>query len=393
MCLWRNGYANSTKYTGGGYAALVVFLWVSVAVEYQDRIHGVIVRIGNKHLKLNIIVLRVVFLVLCFMAAFRGMDITNDTEAYYRTYQKIAYSGFAGETRMERGYVALNLLLSCVFQDNLVGFHVLLFITAVFSYLALEQWIERHAVTYGICILAFYFLSNQSFMSAIRQSVAVGFILWALMAWEDLKGRKRYIVYISLVITAMFFHKTAIVAIVFPLLASRKYTRNTTVLIMIVTLIMTSTNLVSSMISFFGLGTGYVTAEIGNAVNVGVVSLLYFALLLLRLIAASRGGYLSSESNNIGNAAYSDDFYTYCIALSLAITVMSLRAAGMSRLNMYLQLVGLPYVSNIMNQIEDQRIAVIIKVVFSVVIWSYSAIALIYRPEWQHIWPYHFYWQ
>ncbi len=324
------------------------------------------------------------------MAAFRGMDITNDTEAYYRTYQKIAYSGFAGETRMERGYVALNLLLSRVFQDNMVGFRVLLFITAVFSYLALEQWIERHAATYGICILAFNFLSNQSIMSAIRQSVAVDFILWALMAWEDLKGWKRYIVYISLIIAAMFFHNTAIVASVFPLLSSRKYTRNTTVLIIIVTLIMTSTNLVSSMISFIDLGKGYVTAEIGNAVNVGVVSLLYLALLLLRLIAANRSGCWSSESNNTGNTAYSDDFYTYCIALSLAITVMSLRAAGMSRLTMYLQLVGLPYVSNIMNQIEDQRMAIIIKVVFSVVIWGYSAIVLIYKPEWQHIWLYHF---
>ena len=125
----------------------------------------------------------------------------------------------------------------------------------------------------------------------------------------------------------------------------------------------------------------------------GVVSLLYLSLLLLRLIAANRSGCWSSESNNTGNAAYSDDFYTYCIALSLAITVMSLRAAGMSRLTMYLQLVGLPYISNIMNKIEDQRIAVVIKVVFSVVIWDYSAIVLIYKPEWQHIWPYHFYWQ
>lgn len=52
------------------------------------------------------------------MSAFRGMDITNDTEAYYRTYQKIAYSGFAGETRMERGYVALNLLLSRVSKKH-----------------------------------------------------------------------------------------------------------------------------------------------------------------------------------------------------------------------------------------------------------------------------------
>ena len=393
ILIWRKIYAGKSKYTGWGYVALVFFLWVSVAIEYQQKIYRTTVRLGNRHLELKIIVLRIVFLVLGFMAAFRGMDVTNDTAAYYRTYQKIAYSGFAGETRMELGYVALNVVLSHIFSDSLVGFHVLLFLTAVFSYLALEQWIERHATTYGICIVAFYFLSNQSFMSAIRQSVAVGFILWALMVWEDLKGWKRYILYIFLVIAATFFHKTAMIAIVFPVLASKRYTHNTTWLIIVITLAMTSTNLVSSIISFLGLGAGYVTAEIGNAVNVGVVSLLYFALLLLRLITANRKGYLSAQSENAGNTVYSDDFYTYCIALSLAVTVMSLRAAGMSRLNMYLQLVGLPYVSNIMNQIEDKRIAILTKVVFSVVIWSYSVIALIYRPEWQHIWPYHFYWQ
>lgn len=86
---------------------------------------------------------------------------------------------------MERGYVALNLLLSHVFYNNLVAFNALLFIT---SYLALGRWIERHTVTYGIYILALYFISYQNFMSTIRQSVVVDFILWALMAWEDLKG-------------------------------------------------------------------------------------------------------------------------------------------------------------------------------------------------------------
>lgn len=155
------------------------------------------------------------------MAAFRGMDITNDTSAYYRTYQEIAYNGFAGETRMEIGYVAFNVFLSHLFQDNLVGFHVLLFITSAFSYLALEQWIERHADSYGVCIIAFYFLSNQSFMSAIRQSVALGFILWALMALEDLEGRKRYIVYVLFVIIASLFHKTAVISFVFPFFSTK----------------------------------------------------------------------------------------------------------------------------------------------------------------------------
>lgn len=383
----------SPNILGGGYATLVFFLWTSVAMDYQNGIHRTIVYIGNRKLKLNRIILRVIFLVLGFMAAFRGMDITNDTAAYYRTYQKIAYSDFAGETRMEIGYVALNVFLTYIFQDTLVGFHVLLFITSVFSYWALEQWIERHAITYGICVITFYFLSNQSYMSAIRQSVAVGFILWALMAMEDLNGRKRYIVYALLIVLATLFHKTAVVALIFPFLMKRKYTRNTTWLLMLITLVATLTNVVSSVISILGLGTGYVTTEIGNAVNVGVVSLLYFALLLLRLICDNSSYIMDEGATDIENTAYGDNFYTYCIALSLAVTVMSLRAAGMSRLNMYLQLVGLPYVSNIMRRIENQRVAFIVKVVFSMAIWGYSVISLIYRPEWQHIWPYHFYWQ
>ena len=118
------------------------------------------------------------------------------------------------------------------------------------------------------------------------------------------------------------------------------------------------------MILLIGIGTGYVTTEVGNAVNAVVMSVLYVALLLLR-----------------------------SIALTLAVTVISLRAAGISRLSIYLQLIGLPYISNIMNQLKDQRIALIVKVIFSAAIWSYSVIALVYRPEWQHIWPYHFYWQ
>lgn len=143
------------------------------------------------------------------------------------------------------------MFLTHIFQDTLVGFHVLLFITSVFCYWALEQWIERHAITYGICVITFYFLSNQSYMSAIRQSVAVGFILWALMAMEDLNGRKRYIVYALLIAFATLFHKTAVVALIFPFLMKREYTRNTTWLFKLITLVATLTNVVSSVIFYF----------------------------------------------------------------------------------------------------------------------------------------------
>lgn len=134
------------------------FIWLSVALEYQAGRNQTTIKLGNRKIQLNVVILRFFFLVLWFMAAFRGMDITNDTSAYYRTYQSIASQGFAGELRMERGYVAFNVLLSHIFPNTLVGFHALLFITATFGYWPLEKWIERHADTYGVCIVAFYFL-------------------------------------------------------------------------------------------------------------------------------------------------------------------------------------------------------------------------------------------
>lgn len=218
------------------------------------------------------------------------------------------------------------------------------------------------------------------------------------MTWEDLRGIQRYITFIFFIIAAVLFHKTAIIAVILPFFAKRRYTSNTTWIIVAITLGVTLTNLVSSIISLLELGTGYVTTEVGNAVNVGVMSFLYFALLLLRTFTRSRNdivlkkGY-EQQGCNMVNIIYGDDFYTYCIALSLAVTVMSLRAAGLSRFNMYLQLIGVPYISNVMSKIKKQRDTFIIKIVFSVAVWLYSVVALIYRPEWQHIWPYHFYWQ
>lgn len=55
---------------GGGYAALVIFLWALVAIDYQERSRRIVVCLGNKKLELNKIILRVAFLVLGFMQPF-----------------------------------------------------------------------------------------------------------------------------------------------------------------------------------------------------------------------------------------------------------------------------------------------------------------------------------
>lgn len=375
------------------------FIWMSVALEYQAVHKGATIQIRSRQVQLNVFILRIVFFILWFMAAFRAMDITNDTAAYYRTYENIARLGFAGEIRMEKGYVALNVLLSHLFSNNLTGFHVLLFITTLISYPAVEQWIERHADTYGICIVAFYFLRNGSFMSAIRQSMAVGIVLWALIIWEDIKGIKKYLLYYALVAVAVLFHQSAVVAISFPVLARLRYTRSTTILIMFLTAIATATNFVSVAIRTIGINTGSISEEIGNSASAGVMSLLYLSLLVLRLFSTIREEkpraevQQDKETESEKAIRFGNSFFTYGIALSLAVSVMSLRAPNMNRLNMYFQTVGLPYISNVLSGNENPNTAFTIKIVFASAVWAYSLAALILRPEWQHLWPYHFYWE
>lgn len=316
------------------------------------------------------------------MAAFRGLDVTNDTNAYFRTYQQIATLGFAGESRMEIGFVAFNVLLSKLFSNVNTGFHVLLFVSSALCYSGLERWIERHAKSYGVCILAFYFLTNANYMSAIRESIAIGIVLWALTALEE----RRYIRYIFAVLIASTFHTSAIVSFLFILFMHRKYIKAASYTIIILAVIATMTNAIGRVIYF--ISPGYVVDEVGNLTNVVVMSLLYFSLLMVEAFASN--SFLQREEGN--EAAVGNDFFIYCIVLALGFTVMSLRAPVLSRITTYFLLAGLPFISNVMASIKRQDISLYIKIVFCLAIWAWSVAVLKLRPEWQHIWPYHFWW-
>ena len=320
------------------------------------------------------------------MAAFRGLDVTNDTNAYWRTYQRIASYGFLGESRMEIGFVGLCYLLSKIFPDPEIGFHILLFLSSTISYFALEQWIEKHAKTYGVCILAFYFLQNASYMSAIRQSMATGLVLLGLNQLE----KKKYIRFLIDVAIATLFHTSAIVALAFMFFANRKYKKESVMAILGIAIIATATNLVSRIVFLIRYGTVYAVGIVGNQTSVVAMSILYMSLILLRALAPR--AMFEREGKDDEVKAIGDDFYNYSIITALSITIMSLRAPALSRVCSYFTLVGIPYISNVMAEIRDRRLSFLIKIAFCTAIWGYSLAALILRPEWQHLWPYHFWW-
>lgn len=372
---------------GADYFLLMFFLWLVAGADYQLCNSSLLIKVGKKT-PVKVVLLRLAFFVLWFMAAFRGLDVTNDIESYFRFYDKVATFGPDSVNRIEAGYLLLNIFVSKIITNHFVGFRVLILFTTIVGYSAVEQWIERHSKSYGICLLAYYYLVDSTFMSANRQMFATGIVLWALMYLEKSKINAKKYIYILMVLLASAFHQSAIICFLFLLLERLKFTRNTSLWMIIATVLATGTNIVNRVVTIIGIGTGYLTAEIGNLTNVVVNVVLYVALLSLAAFTKNEG----ELKNNNEITGFSENFYAYCIALTLAVTIMSLRAPGMSRMAMYLQIVGLPYISNTMKKIEQSKAQFIIKVCFGLSIWAYSAITLIYRPEWQHLWPYHFFW-
>ena len=179
----------SQNILGFDYFFLMSFLWLVAGMDYQLSRTNRMIKVAKKNISFRVIMIRIAFLVLWFMAACRGLDVTNDIKSYYELYNKIAAFGPESIKRIEIGYVILNVFFSKLIANSFVGFRVMLLFTTAIGYSAVEQWIERHAQSYGVCLIAYYFLIDSTFMSANRQMLAMGVALWALMYWEK-AGRK-----------------------------------------------------------------------------------------------------------------------------------------------------------------------------------------------------------
>ena len=365
---------------GMDYAAVIAFLWAVAAYDYQAGVKDYALFGETKR---HPFWLRIAFFVLCFMAAFRAKEIANDTSTYYSIYKSISIAGISVGARMEKGYVFLNYLISLIFRNQEKGFHILQILVSVFCYYSVERYIEKNAHSYGVAILVFYFLSNGGYMSAIRQSLATAIILFAI----SLLRKKKRILYILVVALAAQFHASAWIALLFLVLYGRKFNLFAMAAILGAALLLTAVNMPAALTSMLNYGTWYIKDELDIRPDFFVKSAMSIALLALRLLLPRHFSSLVNEEEKT-----EDSFYSFCIVMSFTFTILSLRAPAITRFGGYASLVGLPYIPNTLYKIENKKESFDLKVIYCGMSWAYSLAALIFRPEWQHLWPYRFFW-
>lgn len=344
-------------------------------------------RIGDKRRAVRLFVYWAT-MVLCLLSCLRNWAVGNDTFEYYRSFEKITTTSwnviwndllayYSGEAIKDPGFDVLQKL----FQYLSTDFMVFEFLVALLFLSALGRIIYKSVgsligcfTSYVFYITLFYnYLPN----SAIRQTIAMGILLWSIIF--IIEQRKWIIISILMILVASTIHKSVLLG----LLPIAFYYYNNSCLIFRLALI------AAPLIFLFGRDVaqymailsasdrymGYVTGSFyGAEESKPIVFVLQMILLyLLGLIHVPKWNYSESYVR----------FGYVCFSLAICFVSFIWINPNLMRVIAYFSLWGIVYLPNMIKSFHRYRLIIYIVVL----------ILLLARPIVGGGHPYAFYWQ
>lgn len=347
----------------------------------------------------NRISMSIIFFLLFVIAGFRGESIGNDTSLYINLFNQISREGFQGvlsySNRFENGYLFLNWLISIFTKES----QFLLIISSFFCLLVIIQFINKYSSIRWLSIFLFitmgYFSSS---MNVIRSFWALFFII---LAFNYLKANRFYR-FILLCIIASTFHKTAIIFLIVWPLKNLKLTKKKIFYLLLINIIMFLffNDFLIIVLKIFPQYQYYVGSIYLNN-QIRLASVMNFLVSFVILIF----GYIVAKSKN----KKIDRHYLVCIQnqdkfcnsqlflklliLGTSIEFISFKFNLLNRVSDYFLIFSIVYLPNIIAEINNSKLKVLIIYITVILFFIYFSVIQIYRPEWNHIYPYRFFWQ
>lgn len=327
---------------------------------------------------------------LLFLSASRSINIGNDTITYHNLYfwsRQYSLEEFIMnyKGRWELGFLYLNKFLSVLFSNP----QALIFISSMYIYIVLGWFLNKYSnnAFYSLFLfitMRYYFF----FFSNIRQSIAIATLLIAF----DFLVKEKNIKFILAVIIAYFFHTTAIVflfALVIKIIPIRK-----------------SILIVASATSFFlfliwkkimPLINTYLPVKYQNYENTSyylesgnLANYLNFLVILLITIICLYIFYKNKKIVLENKKLTKIYFYFPVVASSLAL--LSTQFGMFARVQYYFSFFFVIILPNMLNKLPSKEEKIIIYLVTIILFILYHTTILFFRPEWQHVYPFEFFW-
>ncbi|CAK1237599.1 EpsG family protein [Fructobacillus tropaeoli] len=321
----------------------------------------------------------VITLSLILLVGMRPLLLGTDTGSYVDLFNGIVNGRYWDSSlsnlfsgRFEIGFLDYVKLVAG-FTDNP---RFLLLSSAIIMYVPLAFYIKRESLNPMLSFLLFFTMTYfpQS-MSAMRQSMAVGFLMLAVLS---LNSRYRWWVPYLWIFIAFLFHRSAILFLLVMWLKRYRFTTKKAVMAVIGSIIVAiSFTTIFTVLLKYIPSYSYYSNSIGH-LSVKLALMMNISLSLLLLIIASMDKS-HTESVNTNR---------WMLLLAICVYTISFVFNGFDRVAMVFLFAQIILVPNAIAKLQDERLRKVLNVLVGAIFILYFVIVLIYRPDWLKITPY-----
>ena len=330
----------------------------------------------------------VALLVMMFLAMFRGINVGNDTEEYHKIFINIITNpDYANTTRYEIGYVFLNKLVGKFTSES----QAIIIVTSAIVYLIYIWFLRRHSGNYALSLIFFFLFVFGASLTMIRQELAIAFLL---IAYDRCVNKRIIASYIWIVIAALF-HSSAIIFLVMPLLPYLRFDKSVAVFVAGVVTVLTATNLLFRIFDviapqyshYFGgkySGTGFL------AITYQLIRNFVFFCLIFYVVSKTQDNSVAGKSLLKSNQK--SNMVGWIVFVSAAGLIFGYRINLIDRIITYFNTFYIIFLPNALNKYA-KKTALLLKTAIVGIMIAYTIVTHIFRPEWNTIYPYEFFWQ
>lgn len=326
---------------------------------------------ANKNLKVHRFLFVSTMLVLWAITAFRSIDMGNDTKVYVKYFNIFAREGINSQRTFEIGYQILNVIFSKISNDP----HIFLIIMASIMYLFTGIYIYKYSKNILVCTCLFFCTCFTLYFSMLRQGIAM---IIALYAYQMMK-KNRKIIAIILVLLAISFHTSAIVMFLL-FLKDKLFRKKSIVVLMTLFFCFLSASGIFNKI-FLAILPRYNHYFFGQYAFSGWLAVSY-SLIRNLIIYILIDKNIKSDSNS--------SVVRMNFILLLMFTAFGYSVNLFTRAGEYFYLIAIVELVNIIQygtNMKNRKFWLATICIVSLIMFN---VTLIYRPNWNHLYPYKF---
>lgn len=321
-----------------------------------------------------------IFMVFFVISAFRSVNVGNDTGEYKSLYEQLSFQSIEHFAwRFEKGYLIYNKVLNYLTDNSQVLFVISAFIICVGYSLIIKKYSQIPWLSVYLFFMLRYFDLS---MNILRQSLAMVILFYGFYL---LVTKEKTVSFILVVLLATTFHRASIIFLVVLLLryvSSQKYFFISLSLVTALSFIAFN-RIYQILIDLMPVYSYYTNSSYmdGDTRTATVLNIFVNCVILLFV-------YMNGFEKNRLNILLLDMF-----VIGIAITVISLKFTLLDRVSDLFTVYAILLIPNSVyynrSNINLSRFWIYLILVS---FFIYYLIIILYRPEWNRIYPYEFFW-